>query len=164
MEKFKRSIKGYNKKQVNEYISSMELRASSNESTLKEKNNVLEEEILNLKRELRDYKNKEESFSKGVVKLLEMENNMQQEIENRKQMEIERINIFRAKWEEYALSLIGQYNGELLAKMDNLVADFNQSVTDAIESNLKLKNDKPFSSPDAEKLSNLCKKLGILED
>lgn len=164
MEKFKCSMRGYNKKQVNEYISSLELKASSNESTLKEKNNVLEEEILNLKRELREYKNKEESFSKGVVKLLELENNMQQEIETRKQMEIERINIFRAKWEEYALSLIGQYNSELISKMDNLINDFNQSVSDTIETNLKLKNDKPFTSPEAEKLSSLCKKLGILED
>lgn len=167
MEKFKKSMNGYDKKQVNEYLCALELKTKSNENTLKEKIGLLEEELLSYKREIAKYKNKEESLSAAMVKMIDFEKTVKDNAEKEKDIEIERAELFKKKWEEYAYDLLGVNPKEGVDRMDDLICEYKRSVGNCIETNLKLKKEEPVickEPTDAEKLSGLCKKLGILED
>lgn len=164
MEKFKKQLNGYDIKQVNDFIQELELKTKSQEETLKEKINLLEEEILSQRRELSSLQDKEQAISKGLLKITELETTVKSELENEKQLEIERIELFRTKWEEYAFDVISMYDVNVPVKLKEMVFEFKQSVNETIEEGLSLPKSRAYSSPEAEKLANMCKKLGILED
>lgn len=169
MQKFKCSFNGYNKKQVNEFISESELKYQSNESTYKEKINILEEELKELKREVSNYKNQESNLSKGLIKISELENKLIEDNSKLREAELERIEIFKAKWEEYANRVIGASGENVIECFNSMIIDFNKSVENCIEDNLKLDKTKvylntDYQTNDAQKLANLCRKLGILDE
>lgn len=170
MENFKKSINGYDKKQVNEYLCALDLKTKSNENTLKEKISLLEEELLSYKREVADYKRKEESLSNALVKITEYEKTVKSQARQEMNIECERAEIFKKKWEEYSSELLGINPDEGVRKMDKMISDYKENVIECVENNLKLKKEEKEEKEethiltDAEKLSGLCRKLGILED
>lgn len=164
MEKFKKQLNGYDIKQVNEYILEQELKSKSNEDTLKEKINLLEEEILSQKRELATLHDREQSISKGLLKITELETAVKAELDCEKEIEIERVELFQTKWEEYAFDVISMYDANVPIKLKEMVFEFKRSVTETIEEALSLPKSRAYSSPEAEKLASMCRKLGILED
>lgn len=167
MENFKKAFNGYDKKQVNEYLCTLDLKSKSNENTLKEKISLLEEELLSYKREIANYKRKEESLANALVKITEFEESVKSQAQKQMDIECERAEIFKKKWEEYSFELLGVDPSEGVQKMDKIITDYNESVRDCLENNLKLKKEdkeEKHIPTDAEKLSGLCRKLGILED
>lgn len=163
MEVFNKEFNGYNKREVREYISALELKANSREETLKERINLLEEECISLKGELSRLREKEGLLSDGLIKALEFERSVKKDIEVMREAEVSRIEIFKAKWEEYAMELLHRDGQEIIERMDELKKAFISGVEERLENDLKLKTDTKVLSDDAEKLSELCKKLGILE-
>lgn len=163
MEVFNKEFNGYNKKEVREYISTLELKSASRENTFKERINLLEEENIALKGELARLKDKETLLSDGLIRALEFERSIKKDIEVMRESEISRMEIFRAKWEEYAYELLHTDGGKILDKLEELKKSFIMGVEERLERDLKLKPDTKSLSDDAEKLSELCKKLGILE-
>lgn len=163
MEVFNKEFNGYNKKEVREYITTLELKSNSREDTLKERINLLEEENVSLKGELVRLREKESLLSDGLIRALEFERSVKRDVEIMREAEISRIEIFKAKWEEYALELLHTDGKEIIEKMNELKKAFISGIEERLESDLKLKTDTKVLSDDAEKLSELCKKLGILE-
>lgn len=164
MEKFKKQLNGYDIKQVNEYILEKDLKSKSSEDTLREKINLLEEEILVYKRELSAFRDKEQALSKGLLKVTELETMVKAEIDSEKEIELERIELFRTKWEEYAIDVITKFDANVPQKLNEMIFEFKQVVFDKIEESLSLTKTRTYSSPEAEKLASMCRKLGILED
>lgn len=164
MDKFKKQINGYDTKQVNEYIIEMDLKNKSAQDTLREKINLLEEEILVHKRELAIFHEKEQSLTKGLLKVTELETEVRAELESEKEFEIERVELFRAKWEEYATDVLTTFDGNVPQKLNEMIFDFKQTVFEKIENALKLPKTREYSTPEAEKLASMCRKLGILEE
>lgn len=164
MDRFKKQLNGYDIKQVNEFLLEKDLKAKSNEDTLKEKINLLEEEILLHKREIASFRDQEQALSKALLKVTELESMVKDEIESEKELEIERVELFRAKWEEYAIDVISSFDANVPVKLKEMIFEFKQSVTEKIEEALYLPKSRTYSSPEAEKLASMCRKLGILED
>ncbi len=164
MENFKKQFNGYDIKQVNDYILEKNLKAKSNEDTLKEKINLLEEEILVYKREIAVYHEKEQALTKSLLKVTELEETVKEELESEKDMEIERVEVFRQKWEEYATEVLTTFDSNVPQKLNEMIYDFKRTSLDKIEESLKLPKTRQYSTPEAEKFAAMCKKLGILEE
>jgi len=166
MNSFKKSFRGYNKKQVNEFIASKDLKSQSEVDTLKRRINILEEEIRELTVKLKESESKESMISKGLLSIEELKENAVKEIEKRSALEKERLEIFKNKWTDYAVAAARSDYGGVLDALDGYLREYTINVRKTIDKGLNL-NEKPIvyqEDEDAKKLAELCKKLGILED
>lgn len=99
--RFKLSIRGYDKKEVDGYI--CQLQSLSNESLALANQNVdlLQNEIIELKKEIRARKSHEEEVAEAIIAATKRAKEMETAWRQRYTLEVERIRLFRMKWEQF---------------------------------------------------------------
>lgn len=167
MAEFKKVFRGYDAAQVNELITSLDIKHRSETDTLKRKISILEEEIRELNAKLEAAKEKENGIVKSLLRIENMKESAESEIAKRSALEKERLEIFKKKWTDYAVASCRRDYGGVLEVLDGYLAEYTKNVKDTINKGLDLVSEEPILTKEDEdslKLTELCRKLGILEE
>ena len=167
MAEFKKVFRGYNAGQVNEFLSALDIKNQSEKDTLKRKIGILEEEIRELNAKLEAAKDKENGIVKALLMIESMKDSAEKEIAKRSALEKERLEIFKKKWTDYAVSSCRRDYGGVLEVLDGYLSEYTEKVKNTINKGLDLVSEDTVLSREDEdslKLTELCRKLGILED
>lgn len=108
--------RGYSVSEVDLFLKSEYERCECTYNEQKERIANLVEEIVNLKRQLKEYVDKESQISSALVTATEKAEKMNGELRLRYTMELDRLNTFRAKWTGVYQELKDRYgfNGDAL--------------------------------------------------
>lgn len=136
--------RGYDKKQVDDYMANITFKESNSNN---EKNIRINELITQnnlLRGELNAYKKREEKVNNALVLAVEKANDIEKMANKRVQLELERIRAFSAKWIQYCDNIkvsngIKERKGEVVAVLKNLENEFIESFDKGL--NLKSKAD-----------------------
>lgn len=90
--------KGYSQKEVDEFIKTTTARSEEIHGELRGRIEGLIEENKRLKETVQGYKAKEEKIAEAIITAKENADKMTLDIKLRYMMELERLNMFRAKW------------------------------------------------------------------
>lgn len=90
--------KGYSQKEVEEYVRATTARNEEIHSELRGRIEDLIAQNKRLNERLEDYKNKEDKIAEAIITAKENADKMTLDIKLRYMMELERLNMFRAKW------------------------------------------------------------------
>ena len=90
--------KGYSQKEVEEYVRATTARNEEIHSELRGRIEDLIAQNKMLNERLEDYKNKEDKIAEAIITAKENADKMTLDIKLRYMMELERLNMFRAKW------------------------------------------------------------------
>lgn len=142
--RFKLSLTGYNKKEVDEYI--FKIQTLNNESlALANQNvNILEEEIKQLKRELKSKESREEEVTEAIIAATNRAKELENAWKQRYALEVERIRLFRNKWESFieekklklpAKDRCDKVTGQLYAEERELIKMMKESFNLSTEAN-----------------------------
>jgi cell division septum initiation protein DivIVA len=97
-ERFALEKKGYNKEDVERFIVEENARNEKIHCEQRERIDTLVEENLALKELVKEYKSKEDKIAEAIIVARENADKMTAEIKLRYMMELDRLNMFRAKW------------------------------------------------------------------
>ena len=97
-ERFTTERKGYSKSEVELFLVEEGERNESIHKEQRERIDMLVEENKTLKKALQEYKNKENKIAEAIITAKENADKMTAEIKLRYMMELDRLNLFRAKW------------------------------------------------------------------
>jgi cell division septum initiation protein DivIVA len=97
-ERFALEKKGYNKEDVERFIVEENARNEKIHCEQRERIDALVEENLALKELVKEYKSKEDKIAEAIIVARENADKMTAEIKLRYMMELDRLNMFRAKW------------------------------------------------------------------
>lgn len=97
-ERFALEKKGYNKEDVERFIFEENARYEKIHCEQRERIDALVEENLALKELVKEYKSKEDKIAEAIIVARENADKMTAEIKLRYMMELDRLNMFRAKW------------------------------------------------------------------
>ncbi len=193
MARFSAERKGYNKKEVEDYI-------GKTEKYLEGKIKDLQERITSLKEELEEtcslneeYRKRENKISGLLLKAMDVKEELEAEARAERAIESDRLKIFREKWLTYATELRCTRQSDVIAKLDKLTDEVCFDLEQHVRTDLNLlkalpkeelspeteqefrdesarvteaKKEKAELTPEEEsrRLANLCKSLGILDD
>ena len=187
MDKFQTKLRGYDKKQVDDYVAAI---TASYEERLKdqaERIDQLKSECAALREDNAGYRDREKSVAKALLAASEKAEEIEAAAKVRYSLEIQRLNSFRDKWTDYLDKLkedkvIGAEAGRFAVFMEDLEAeltsvmehDLNMSVTAGAEKYtryLKERSDKKasvgFDLKEAltpkQTLAEICKELGLTD-
>lgn len=90
--------KGYNRKEVEEFLTDATAKAEQTHSELRMRVDALIEENNRLKEKVNEYKRKEDKIAEAIISAKENADKMTADIKLRYMMELDRLNLFRAKW------------------------------------------------------------------
>ena len=167
MATFKRAFRGYNVKEVNAFMQAAEVKTDAEKETLKKRIQLLEEEIRELNARLTIADNKERQLVDGLYRIQQMEDEAKEKIEKRNELEKERLENFRRKWTDHAVQCCKEEYGGALEVLDGYLAEYTKRVKETLSLGLDLMAEEPPEPPldqDKQKLEELCRKLGILEE
>lgn len=142
--RFKLSIRGYDKKEVDEYI--CQLQSLNYESLALANQNVdlLKSEISELKKEIRAKEAREEEVAEAIITATNRAKEMEIAWSQRYKLEVERIRLFRIKWEHFieekklklpAKDRCDKVTGQLFAEERELLKMMKESFNMATEPN-----------------------------
>ena len=97
-ERFALEKKGYNKEDVERFIVEENARNEKIHCEQRERIDTLVEENFALKELVKEYKSKEDKIAEAIIVARENADKMTAEIKLRYMMELDRLNMFRAKW------------------------------------------------------------------
>ena len=97
-ERFTTERKGYSKSEVELFLTEEGERNESIHKEQRERIDMLVEENKTLKKALQEYKNKENKIAEAIITAKENADKMTAEVKLRYMMELDRLNLFRAKW------------------------------------------------------------------
>ncbi|MBQ7653379.1 MAG: DivIVA domain-containing protein [Clostridia bacterium] len=164
MAKFKKTLVGFSRKQVTEYITAQELKSQGEKDTLKKRIKILEEEIKDLTAKINESKAKEKSVIDGLIRVEKLEQECKEKAEKRSALEIERLELFKKNWTEYAVKTCRNDYREVLNALDGYLADYTANVKKQFREGLNLTPAPDVVDEDALRLASLCRKLGILDE
>lgn len=96
--RFTTERKGYTKREVDEFLLAEKNKNETVHQELKDRINALVEENVALKKTVEEYKQKENKIAEAILTAKENADKMTAEIKLRYMMELDRLNLFRAKW------------------------------------------------------------------
>lgn len=142
--RFKLSITGYNKKEVDEYI--IRIQSLNNESLALANQNVsiLENELKELKNELRAKDSREQEVTEAIIAATNRAKEMENAWKRRYALEVERIRLFRNKWESFieekklklpAKDRCDKVTGQLLSEERELIKMMKENLNIGVEPN-----------------------------
>lgn len=136
--------KGYDKKQVEDYLANMALKENNSNNDKNVRINELITQNNLLRGELNAYKKREEKVNNALVLAVEKANDIEKMANKRVQIELERIRAFSNKWVQYCDNIkvtngIKERKGEVVAILKNLENEFIESFDKGL--NLKCKAD-----------------------
>lgn len=104
MKKFRRfrlSIRGYDKKEVDEYICQLQSLNYESLALANQNADLLKDEISQLKKEIRAKEAREEEVAEVIIAATNRAKEMEVAWSQRYALELERIRLFRMKWEQF---------------------------------------------------------------
>lgn len=99
--RFKQSINGYNKKEVDEYICRIQSLNYESLALANQNVDLLKSEISELKKQIRAKESHEEEVAEAIIAATNRAKEMEIAWRQRYKLEVERIRLFRMKWEHF---------------------------------------------------------------
>lgn len=144
--RFKLSLTGYNKKEVDEYIIKIQSLNYESLALANQNVNILEEEIKQLKRELKVKDSREEEVTEAIISATNRAKELESAWKQRYALEVERIRLFRNKWEGFieekklklpAKDRCDKVTGQLYAEERELIKMMKENFNLSTEANHK---------------------------
>lgn len=158
MTRFKRAVRGYDKKEVDEYVRKMN---DHNEAKIHE----LEDCVERLKQENdylyaknAEYRRNEERVSGAILTAMEIKGNLEKELKTKIALEEDRLVAFKNKWTAFARGLSGSNADRVVDDVEAYVRDFRETFIKKAnrDLNLKAEEDPAEKSFRKEKIRLAC--------
>lgn len=191
MARFNIERKGYNKKEVDEYIGKTVSYLESKINDQNERIKQLKDEADFLYKKNDDYRRNEEKVSTALMKVMEIRESAEQEMYERNELELERLKMFREKWINYALEVQRAECETIIDTLNSYMDSFTSEIKSNLKTNLNIRPAPPKRSEaeeeyfrektrlsglvqndnfeaqqceESEKLMRMCKNLGLLDE
>ncbi|NCA92945.1 hypothetical protein EOM82_06860 [bacterium] len=192
MARFSLERKGYNKKEVDDYIQKTVSYLENKICDQNERIKQLKEETNFLYQKNDEYRRNEEKVSTALIKVMEIKKDSEIELSERNMLELERLKIFREKWMSYAIETQKSECRDIVDNLNKYMDNFTFELKSSLKSDLNIHSEtndnrteaeseyfreqeriakaKGVSLPDtardeeSEKLMKMCKSLGLLEE
>ena len=142
MTRFKRAVRGYDKKEVDEYVRKMN---DHNEAKIHE----LEDCVERLKQENdylyaknAEYRRNEERVSGAILTAMEIKGNLEKELKTKIALEEDRLVAFKNKWTAFARGLSGSNADRVVDDVEAYVRDFRETFIKKANRDLNLKDEE----------------------
>lgn len=144
LRRFKLSLRGYNKKEVDEYICRLQSLNYESLALANQNADLLNEEISELKRQLRARDSREEEVVEAIIAATNRAKEIERAWKQRYALEVERIRLFRMKWESFvdekklklpAKDRCDKVTGQLFAEERELLKMMKENFHISVESN-----------------------------
>ena len=139
MNKFQTKLRGYDKRQVDDYVAAI---TRSYEERLKEQAERIDElrsECAALREENADYRDREKSVAKALLAASEKAEEIEAAAKVRYSLEIQRLNSFREKWSDYLSKLKDdKVIGAEARRFDRFMEDLEAELTEVMEHDLNM--------------------------
>lgn len=145
MVRFKTQLRGYDKKQVDEYIHKT---TEFSESKIRELEGCIErlkEENDYLYAKNADYRRNEERVSAAIVKAMEVKGSLEKEFRAKVSLEEDRLNLFKQKWTAYVRGIRESNADRVLEDTDGYIRRFKESFFLNANRDLNMKPKKDTS-------------------
>lgn len=157
MFKFSLDKKGYNTKEVNDYINNLYLKYEEKLSEQKDRVFALKSELEKAQARLDHYIEKDKQISQALIYAVEKADEIESASKKIYELEIKRVRLLYKRWEELLLEVESKYpqinnNSYIYSLLDS----FKASINDVLEQNFNLNN----SMKTAENLKQNLKKNG----
>lgn len=139
MSKFSLDKKGYNTKEVDDYINNLCLKYEEKLSEQKDRVFALKNELDQVKQKLNEYIEKDRQISEALMYAVEKANEIEDSAKKIYELEIKRVRLLYKRWEELLLEVeekCPQVNSN--GYINGLIEAFKASINDVLEQNLKL--------------------------
>ena len=169
-ERFTTERKGYSKSEVELFLVEEGERNESIHKEQRERIDMLVEENKTLKKALQEYKNKENKIAEAIITAKENADKMTAEIKLRYMMELDRLNLFRAKWTGVYEELKERYgfDGDAL-NVESVAISTKLEIERFLQRDFSLSKGEDMTAEEsfrleAERLSNLPTGLDELKN
>lgn len=139
MAKFDIDKKGYNPEQVDEFIKALTLKYEEKLSEQKDRVFSMRNEVRVLQERVDMYQTKDKQISKALVYAVEKADQIEASARKLYELELKRISILYAKWQEIVASIEEHYgttNG--VESVDALIEEFKEGLRSICEQNNKI--------------------------
>ena len=127
MGKFKTTIKGYDKKEVDAYLHKTTEYQESKIRELEEHIRRLKEENDYLYAKNSEYHRNEERVSGAILKAMQVKSDLENELKKKIALEEDRLSIFKAKWLAYFKGLHNPPTDRVLDEIDGYIEEFRKN-------------------------------------
>lgn len=157
MSKFSLDKKGYNTKEVDDYINNLYLKYEEKLSEQKDRVFALKSELEKAQSRLDHYIEKDKQISQALIYAVEKADEIESASKKIYELEIKRVRLLYKRWEELLLEVESKYpqinnNSYIYSLLDS----FKNSINDVLEQNFNLNN----SMKNAENIKQNLKKNG----
>ena len=142
MSKFSLDKRGYNTKEVDDFISSLYLKYEEKLSEQKDRVFALKNELDNTQARLQQYIEKDQEISKALIYAVEKADQIESSSKKLYDLEIKRVRLLYQRWEEMLLQIESNYPkaGNSNAHVYELIDNFKTAIEDVLEQNYNLNN------------------------
>lgn|GEM_PF-3179054 len=126
MQKFKTTIRGYDKKEVDAYLHKTTEYNESKFRELEERINRLKEENDYLYAKNGEYHRNEERVSGAIIKAMQIKNELESELKKKIRLEEDRLAIFKSKWVAYFKGIRNPNADRVLEEIDGYIDAFRR--------------------------------------
>ena len=126
MQKFKTTIRGYDKKEVDAYLHKTTEYNESKFRELEERINRLKEENDYLYAKNGEYHRNEERVSGAIIKAMQIKNELESELKKKIRLEEDRLAIFKSKWIAYFKGIRNPNADRVLEEIDGYIDAFRR--------------------------------------
>lgn len=126
MQKFKTTIRGYDKKEVDAYLHKTTEYNESKFRELEERINRLKEENDYLYAKNGEYHRNEERVSGAIIKAMQIKNELESELKKKIRLEEDRLAIFKSKWVAYFKGIRNPNADRVLEEIDGYIDTFRR--------------------------------------
>lgn len=138
MDTFKVKFKGYDKKQVDDYIVGINSQFEKSNAELRERIKRLESENDELYRNLCDYRRREESISTALMNAIDKAKEIDYASKVRFALEGERLNDFSRKWTTYCMSQVNKVAPSHAQATKAFISEMKKSLQELMGEQLNL--------------------------
>ena len=163
MGKFKTTIRGYDKKEVDAYLHKT---TEFHESKLREMEEVihrLKEENDYLYAKNGEYRRNEERVSGAILKAMQVKSDLESELKRKIDLEEDRLAIFKAKWVAYFKGLHNPPADRVLEDIDGYIEDFRREFVKRANREIDL-TEGETSAAERSYLSDRARVDGLTQD
>ena len=146
MVRFKTQVRGYDKKQVDEYIHKT---TEFSESKLRESEECirrLKEENDYLYAKNADYRRNEERVSAAIVKAMELKTSLEKEFRAKLALEEDRLKLFKEKWTAYVRGISESNADRVLTDIDGYIRKFREEFIQRANRDLNIRTHSETAS------------------
>ena len=143
MAKFKTAIKGYDKKEVDQYLHKTTEYHESRLRELEECIKRLREENDYLYSKNSEYHRNEERVSDAILKAMEVKSELEKEHKRKIALEEDRLRIFKSKWIAYARGIDHANADRIVADIEGYLEEFRKEFTQKAIRDLDVEEGEP---------------------